>query len=158
MSTRLNLVRRPQPLLAAFATAPLTDGTVVVRYTQVGGALAFECCGQTATRGRINLAPETWRAWVERGVDLVVEPGAPSPAWTVRATATSGRNLLTTAGVPTALTGTARLSARLLFADPSGMSFRIALDGVGAVDIDLADLSTGIRPPPPKLPADAPAN
>lgn len=154
--SRLNPVRRPSTLTATFVGAPLPDGLVTVRYRQVGGALVFECCGQTARNGRVNLAPETWRAWLDRGVDLVVEPGAPSPAWKVRVTDTRGRDLVNTAGVPTALTGPARVAARLLFAERTGMSFKVTLDGVGAVEIDLADAGTQIRPPPPKLPVDAP--
>lgn len=154
MSSQLHAVR-PQPLAATFVAA-LPDGTVAVRYHQEGGALVFECGGQRASRGRINLAPETWRAWVERGIDLIVEPSSPAPTLTVRVTATTGRYLQTTTGVSQPVTGTARLSARLLFAAPSGMSFKIALGDLGAVEIDLADAGTQIRPPPPKLPVDAP--
>lgn len=155
MSSRLNFVR-PQPHAASPLATPLPDGTVAVRYHQDGGALVIECCGQKPSRGRTHLAPETWRAWLHRGIDLVVEPDGPTPALIVRVTATSGRNLQTTAGVSVPVTGTARLAVRLLFADPSGMSFKIALGDLGAVEVDLADADTQIRPPPPKLPVDAP--
>lgn len=138
------------------STTTLTDGTLTLRYSLSGGTLVFECCGQTTSTGRISLAPELWRAWLREGLDLVVEPAAPSPTLLVRLTDASGRDLLTTDGEPTPVSATARLRAHLLFADTSGMSFKIALDGAGAAFIDLADLSSSLRPPPPRLPPDPP--
>ena len=138
------------------STTTLTDGTLTLRYSLSGGTLVFECCGQTTSTGRISLAPELWRAWLREGLDLVVEPAAPSPTLLVRLTDASGRDLLTTDGEPTPVSATARLRAHLLFADTSGMSFKIALGDTGAVHVDLADLSSGLRPPPPRLPPDPP--
>ncbi len=148
--------------LTGTSTTTLTDGTLTLRYALSGGTLVFECCGQTTqtnqttSTGRIALAPELWRAWLREGLDLVVEPAAPSPTLLVRLTDASGRDLLTTDGEPTPVSATARLRAHLLFADASGMSFKIALDGAGAAFIDLADLSSSLRPPPPRLPPDPP--
>ena len=142
--------------LTGTSTTTLTDGTLTLRYSLSGGTLVFECCGQTTSTGRISLAPELWRAWLREGLDLVVEPTAPSPTLLVRLTDASGRDLLTTDGEPTPVSATARLRAHLLFADTSGMSFKIALDGAGAAFIDLADLSSSLRPPPPRLPPDPP--
>lgn len=142
--------------LTGTSTTTLTDGTLTLRYALSGGTLVFECCGQTTSTGRISLAPELWRAWLREGLDLVVEPAAPSPTLLVRLTDASGRDLLTTDGEPTPVSATARLRAHLLFADTSGMSFKIALDGAGAAFIDLADLSSSLRPPPPRLPPDPP--
>ena len=156
MSTRMTLVRSPRPLIASFVPVTLPDGLLTVRYGMSGSTPVFECVGQRVSGGRINLSPETWIAWQDRGIDLVIEPGAPSPARTVRVTATSGRSLLSTAGDPVPLVATAQLAARLLFDGDAGMSFKIALDGLGAVEIDLGDISSQIRPPPPKLPPDWP--
>ncbi|WAS92343.1 hypothetical protein [Nannocystis punicea] len=156
MSTRMTLVRSTRPLIASFVPVTLPDGLLTVRYGASGSLPVFECAGQRVTGGLINLSRETWIAWQDRGIDLVVEPGAPNPARTVRVTATSGRNLLTTAGDAVPLVATARLGARLLFDGDAGMSLKIALDGLGAVEIDLCDVSSHIRPPPPKLPPDAP--
>ena len=156
MSTRLTFVRSTRPLIASFVPVTLPEGRLVVRYSTSGTVPVFECAGQRVSGGTFNLSRETWIAWRDRGIDLVVEPGAPSPARIVRVTATSGRNLLTTAGDPTPLTGAARLAARLLFDGDAGMSFKLALDGLGAVEIDLGDISSQIRPPPPKLPPDPP--
>lgn len=145
--------------LTGTSTTTLTDGTLTLRYALSGGTLVFECCGQTTettSTGRIALAPELWRAWLREGLDLVVEPAAPSPTLLVRLTDASGRDLLTTDGEPTPVSATARLRAHVLFADTSGMSFKIALDGAGAAFIDLADLSSSLRPPPPRLPPDPP--
>lgn len=148
-------VSSPLPV-AGTSTSTLTDGTLVLRYALAGSALVFECCGQTSSTGRIVLAPEVWRAWLREGLALVVEPSAPAPTLLVRLTDATGRDLRTTDGEPTPVSATARLRAHLLFADSSGMSFKIALDGAGAVTVDLADLSTQLRPPPPKLPPDPP--
>ncbi|MDC0717220.1 hypothetical protein [Nannocystis bainbridge] len=156
MSTRLNLVRSTRPLIASFVPVTLPDGLLTVRYGASGSSPVFECVGQRVTGGRINLSRETWIAWQARGLDLAIEPGSPSPARTVRVTATSGRHLLSSAGHPVPLVATAQLGARLLFDGDAGMSFKIALDGLGAVEIDLGDISSQIRPPPPKLPVDAP--
>lgn len=156
MSTRLTFVRSSRPLIASFVPVTLPDGILAVRYLTTSSVPVFECAGQRVTGGRLNLSRETWIAWQSRGIDLVVEPGAPSPARTIRVTATSGRNLLTTDGEPVPLVATAHLGVRLLFADDAGMSFKIALDGLGAVEIDLSDISSQIRPPPPKLPPDGP--
>ncbi|MBZ5714550.1 hypothetical protein [Nannocystis pusilla] len=156
MSTRLTFVRSTRPLIASLVPVTLPEGLLAVRYTTSGTVPVFECAGQRVSGGRLNLSRETWIAWIDRGIDLLVEPGAPSPARTVRVTATSGRSLLTTAGEPTPLVATARLGARLLFDGDAGMSFKIALDGLGAVEIDLCDITSAIRPPPPKLPPDAP--
>lgn len=142
--------------LTGTSTTTLTDGTLTLRYSLSGGTLVFECCGQTTSTGRIALAPELWRAWLREGLDLVVEPAAPSPTLLVRLTDASDRDLLTTDGEPTPVSATARLRAHLLFFDTSGMSFKIALDGAGAAFIDLADLSSSLRPPPPRLPPDPP--
>ena len=157
MPTQFNLVPSSRPLTAAPLTVPLAGGVLTVRYVVSAGVPVFECCSQTVTGDRFNLAPETWRSFLPDGIDLVIEPLAPSPALTVRVTATSGRALLTTEGVATPLVATARLGARLLFASDTGMSFKIALDGHGAVEIDLFDLTSHIRPPPPKLPPDPPS-
>lgn len=152
----MTFVRSSRPLLASLVPVTLPNGLLAVRYTATGSALVFECAGQRVTGGRITLSQETWIAWRDRGIDLVVEPGAPSPARTVRVTNTSGRNLVTTAGEPVTLAATAHLGVRLLFADDAGMSFKIALDGLGAVELDLGHISSHIRPPPPKLPPNPP--
>lgn len=139
------------------STSSLTDGALPLRYTVSGGLVTFECCGQRATAGgSINLAPETWRAWLSQGIDLAVEPATAAPTLTVRLTDTSGRALQTTDGESKLVTGSVRLRAHLLFADSTGMSFKIALDGAGAVYVFLADISSQLRPPPPKLPPDPP--
>lgn len=142
--------------LTGTSTTTLTDGTLTLRYALSGGTLVFECCGETTSTGQIVLAPELWRAWLREGLDLVVEPSAPTPALRVRLTDASDRDLLTADGDPTPVSATARLRAHVLFADSSGMSFKIALGDTGAVHVDLADLSSGLRPPPPRLPPDPP--
>lgn len=152
----MTFVRSSRPLIASPVPVTLPNGLLAVRYAIHNGAPVFECVGQSVAGGRINLSQETWIAWRDRGIDLVIEPSAPSPARTVRVTATSGRSLLTTAGEPVTLAAPARLSARLLFADDAGMSFKIALDGLGAVELDLGQISSHIRPPPPKLPPNPP--
>ena len=153
----MNLVRSPRPLAATPVLAPIPGGVLTVRYVLSAGVPVFECCGQPVTGGRVNLPRETWEAWLSTGIELVVEPSAPTSALTVRLTATSGRDLVNTDGVPTPVVATARLGARLLFAGDVGMGFKIALERHGAVEIDLFDLTSGIRPPPPKLPPDPPS-
>lgn len=142
--------------LAGAPLSALLDGVLVVRYSLVGGVAVFECCGEPAYSGQIDLPPETWRAWIEKGIDLVVEPSAPSPTLGLRVTDIHGRALRTASGEVQPVTATSRLSVHLLFAGDTGMSFKIALDGAGAVFVDLGDLTTSLRPPPPKLPPDPP--
>lgn len=144
------------PLLSSAPAAVLVDGTLVVRYATVGGVTTFECGGQPVLGAQLDLPPETWREWTWTGIDLVVEPSAPSPTQQIRVTDTSGRALRTTTGVLTPVTATSRLCVHLLFAGDTGMSFKIALDGAASVGVDLGDLTTQLRPPPPKLPSDPP--
>lgn len=155
MPTSITFVSSSLPL--SQATAALTDGVLPLRYTVAGGVASFECCGQRVTAsGTIHLSPETWRAWLASGLDLTVEPAAAAPTLTVRLTDASGRALRTTDGEPTQVTAPVRLRAHLLFADSTGMTFKIALDGAGAVVLVLSDLGSQLRPPPPKLPPDPP--
>lgn len=155
MPTSISFVSSSQSL--ATATTALTDGVLPLRYTLAGGVATFECCGQRASSsGTIHLAPETWRAWLFDGIDLDVEPAAAVPTLLVRLSDESGRALSTTEGEPTPVSAPVRLRAHLLFADSTGMTFKIALDGVGAVQIELSDISSQLRPPPPKLPPDPP--
>lgn len=143
-------------LLSGASSAALVDGTLVVRYALVGGVASFECGGQPITGGQLDLPPETWREWIDAGIDLVVEPSAPSPTLEIRLSDTSGRALRTTSGELRPVTATSRLRVHLLFAGNTGMSFKIALGAAGSVSVDLGDLTTQLRPPPPKLPSDPP--
>lgn len=155
MPTSISLVSSSLPF--ATSTAALTDGVLPLRYTVSGTVATFECCGQRVSAGgTINLAPETWRAWLFQGIDLAVEPAAAAPTVLVRLSDASGRALKTTEGEPTPVSAPVRLRAHLLFADTTGMTFKIALDGAGAVLVVLSDISSQLRPPPPKLPPDPP--
>lgn len=155
MPTTTTYLSKAPLQLTATNTAALTDGILTLRYAISGGAAVFECGGQTATSGWIELPPAVWLAWLREGIDLVVEPSSPSPALLVRVTDVNGRLLCTTDGEPTAVTGTSRLSVHLLFASPEGMSFKVAVDGAGSVNFELGGV-TKLRPPPPKLPPDPP--
>ena len=138
------------------STTTLTDGTLTLRYTLTDDGVMFECSGRRAIDGVIELEPELWRAWLVEGLDLVVEPAVSGPSVLVRLTDAFGDDLVTTAGDPTPVAAATRLRAHVLFEDSSGMSFKIALGGAGAVRVDLADLSSNLRPPPPRLPSDPP--
>jgi hypothetical protein len=155
MPTSTTFVSSSLPLAAG--TTALTDGVLPLRYAVAGGVASFDCCGQRATSGgTIHLAPETWRAWLFQGIDLAVEPAAAAPTLLVRLTDERGGALLTTDGEPTPVSAPVRLRAHLLFADLTGMTFKIALDGAGAVHVVLAEFGSKLRPPPPKLPPDPP--
>lgn len=155
MPTTINFVSS-SPSFSTTSTTSLTDGTLALRYAVVGGVAVFECCGQRPVDGTIYLAPETWRTWLFEGLDLVVEPSAPSPTLLVRLTDAGGRALTTTEGEPTPVSASVQLRTHLLFADSTGMRFKIALDGAGAVVVELSDRGAGLRPPPPQLPPDPP--
>lgn len=138
------------------SSTTLADGTLTLRYTLTDDGVIVECAGRRSLDGVLELEPELWRAWLSEGLDLVVEPTFAGPDILVRLTDAFDRDLLTTDGEPTPVAAQTRLRAHVLFADSTGMSFKIALGGAGAARIDLADLTSNLRPPPPRLPPDPP--